>query len=98
MMTFVVVLHVFVCLLLILIVLLQAGKGAEMGATFGAGGSQSVFGSGGAAPFMTKLTTVIAVIFMVTSIGLTILNARASKKTVVEGIPTQMTPVETKPK
>lgn len=95
--TFVIVLHVFVCLLLILIVLLQAGKGAEMGATFGAGGSQSVFGSGGAAPFMTKLTTVIAVIFMVTSIGLTILNARASKKTVVEGIPAQMTPVETKP-
>jgi len=93
--TFVVVLHVFVCVLLILIVLLQAGKGAEMGATFGAGGSQSVFGSGGAAPFMTKLTTVIAVIFMVTSIGLTILHARAEKKTVVEGI---STPAETKPK
>ncbi|MEK7791326.1 MAG: preprotein translocase subunit SecG, partial [Deltaproteobacteria bacterium] len=48
--TFIVILHIFVCVLLILIVLLQAGKGAEMGATFGAGGSQSVFGSGGAAP------------------------------------------------
>lgn len=92
--TFIVILHIFVCVLLILIVLLQAGKGAEMGATFGAGGSQSVFGSGGAAPFMTKLTTVIAVIFMLTSIGLTIFHARAAKQTVVEGI---STPPEQKP-
>ena len=82
----IVVLHLIVCVLLILIVLLQAGKGADMGATFGAGASQTVFGSGGAAPFLTKLTTGVAVIFMVTSIGLTILGSKASRKSVVEGI------------
>ena len=84
--TLIIVLHVIVCVLLILVVLLQAGKGAEMGATFGAGGSQSVFGSGGAAPFLSKLTTVVAAIFMITSISLTILSSRAAEKSVVEGI------------
>ncbi|MBI2645468.1 MAG: preprotein translocase subunit SecG [Deltaproteobacteria bacterium] len=86
MVSLVIILHVFVCVLLILVVLLQAGKGADMGSTFGAGGSQTVFGSGGAAPFLTKLTTAVAVIFMLTSIGLTILSARGAKKSVVEGI------------
>ena len=85
--TLVIVLHVIVCVILILVVLLQAGKGADMGATFGAGSSQTVFGSGGAAPFLTKLTTGVAVIFMVTSIGLTILSARESKKSVIQDIP-----------
>lgn len=87
MVSLIIILHIFVCVLLILVVLLQAGKGADMGAAFGAGGgSQTVFGSGGAAPFLTKLTTVVAVIFMLTSIGLTILSSRVAKKSVVEGI------------
>ncbi len=84
--TLIIVLHIIVCVLLILIVLLQAGKGAEMGAAFGAGSSQTVFGSGGAAPFLTKLTTGIAIIFMLTSIFLTILSSRQARKSVVEGI------------
>jgi len=69
-MTFIVVLHVLVCIALILIVLLQAGKGAEMGAAFG-GASQTIFGSAGAMGFLSKLTTVAAIIFMLTSLLLT---------------------------
>ncbi|HBQ20323.1 MAG: preprotein translocase subunit SecG [Deltaproteobacteria bacterium GWA2_38_16] len=86
MVSLVVTLHIIVCVLLILVVLLQAGKGADMGATFGAGSSQSVFGGGGAAPFLTRLTTAVAVIFMITSILLTILSSKASRKSVVEGL------------
>ncbi len=69
-MTFIVVVHVLVCIALILIVLLQAGKGAEMGAAFG-GASQTIFGSAGAMGFLSKLTTVAAIIFMITSLLLT---------------------------
>ncbi len=60
------VLHVVVCIVLILVVLLQAGKGANMGAAFG-GSSQTVFGSTGAGTFLGKMTTAIAVLFMLTS-------------------------------
>ena len=69
-MTIIVVVHILVCIALILIVLLQAGKGAEMGAAFG-GASQTIFGSAGAMGFLSKLTTVAAVIFMITSLLLT---------------------------
>jgi preprotein translocase subunit SecG len=62
--------HVFVCLALIIIVLLQAGKGADMGAAFGGGGSQSLFGGGGATTFLSKVTTAIAILFMCTSLFL----------------------------
>ena len=60
--------HVFVCILLIMIVLLQTGKGADMGAAFGGGGSQALFGSTGATTFLGKATTVIAIVFMLTSL------------------------------
>ena len=65
-----VILHILVSFALIAIVLLQSGKGAEMGASFGASGSQSVFGAGGGSTFMSKLTTGAAVIFMLTSLTL----------------------------
>jgi len=68
--TFLIILHVLVCLALIVIVLLQGGKGAQMGASFGAGASQTVFGAGGGQSFMGKLTTGAAVIFMLTSLTL----------------------------
>lgn len=68
--TFVTILHVLVCLVLIMIVLLQAGKGANMGAAFG-GSSQTVFGSSGAGTFLGKMTAAIAIIFMLTSLILT---------------------------
>ena len=63
--------HVIVCLTLILIILLQSGKGADIGAVFGGGSSQTVFGSAGPGTFLSKLTIAAAVIFMVTSITLT---------------------------
>jgi preprotein translocase subunit SecG len=61
--------HVLVCIILILVILLQAGKGANMGAAFG-GSSQTVFGSSGPAGFLGKMTTVVAIIFMLTSLTL----------------------------
>jgi preprotein translocase subunit SecG len=75
--TIITIIHILACVTLILIVLLQAGKGANMGAAFG-GSSQTVFGSGGAGTFLGKLTAAVAIIFMLTSISLTY---TASKKT-----------------
>ncbi len=69
------ILHVIVCFALVLIVLLQAGKGAEMGAAFG-GASQTLFGSSGAMGFLTKLTTIAAIIFMLTSLLLAFATTR----------------------
>ena len=68
--TLVTILHILACLILIMIVLLQAGKGANMGAAFG-GSSQTVFGSSGAGTFLGKLTAAVAIIFMLTSLTLT---------------------------
>ena len=68
--TFLTVVHIIVCVFLILVVLLQAGKGGGMGIAFGGGGSQTVFGSSGAGNFLTRLTSITAVIFMVTSLVL----------------------------
>jgi preprotein translocase subunit SecG len=73
-----VVLHVFVCIFLIAVVLLQRGRGAEIGAVFGGGASTTVFGSRGAGNFLSKLTTASAVIFMITSLALSYLWTRAS--------------------
>ncbi len=65
-----VLIHVIVCIALIMIVLLQTGKGADMGAAFGGGASQTLFGSSGASTFLSKATTIAAIIFMVTSLFL----------------------------
>ena len=64
------IIHVVVCLLLILIVLLQSGKSADLAGAFGGGGSQTAFGARGTATFLSKLTTGAAVIFMITSFTL----------------------------
>ena len=68
--TILTIIHIIACITLILIVLLQAGKGANMGAAFG-GSSQTVFGSSGAGTFLGKVTAAVAIIFMLTSISLT---------------------------
>ena len=81
--TIFVIVHVLVCLALICIVLLQHGKGAGIGAAFG-GSSQTVFGSTGAAPFLAKLTAAAAILFMVTSLGLTFLG-RQKETSVMQG-------------
>lgn len=70
MQTFITIIHVLACLVLILVVLLQAGKGANMGAAFG-GSSQTVFGSSGAGTFLGKMTALVAIVFMITSLALT---------------------------
>ena len=81
------VIHVLSCIFLVLVVLLQTGKGADMGAVFG-GSSSTVFGSGGAGNFLTRMTTGIAVVFMVTSLSLTYLTGRQTTATVFDSAPT----------
>lgn len=85
-------LHIIVAVFLILVVLLQTGKGAEMGAAFG-GASQTLFGGGGPAGFMAKLTTSAAVLFMITSLSLAYFSAggRASAPSMV---PVSSAPIE----
>jgi preprotein translocase subunit SecG len=72
-----IVLHVIVCTFLVLVVLLQAGKGGGMGIAFGGGGSQTVFGSSGAGNFLTKLTAICATIFFLNSLGLAYLSSQS---------------------
>jgi preprotein translocase subunit SecG len=66
--TAVTIIHLVACFFLILVVLLQTGKGAEMGAVFGGGGSTTLFGASGAGNFLTKLTTGTAIVFFITSL------------------------------
>ena len=75
--TFILVIHLIVCFFLITIVLIQGGKGAELGAAFG-GSSQTLFGARGAATFFSKLTTAAAIIFMLTSFTLSVVASRSS--------------------
>lgn len=70
--TFVLVLHVLVASIMTFFILMQQGKGADAGASFGAGGSQTVFGSAGSASFLTKLTAGFALVFFATSMILAI--------------------------
>lgn len=81
-----IVVHVITCLLLIGVVLLQQGKGADMGAVFG-GSSSTIFGSSGAGNFLTRLTTGLAVVFMLTSLTLTYTTARSVTTSVFDGGP-----------
>ena len=85
------VIHVLVSLTLIMIVLLQTGKGASLGATFG-GASQTVFGSRGPTSFLGKLTTGAAIVFMLTSLSLAYLSSRKSTGTIMTDQPRQEMP------
>jgi preprotein translocase subunit SecG len=73
-----VIIHVVVCLFLIAVVLLQQGKSSDIAGAFGGQGSQTAFGPRGAANLLTRLTTWSAIIFMLTSIGLTILMSHST--------------------
>ena len=75
---FVGTIHVIVCIILIGVVLLQQGKSADLAGAFGGQGSQTAFGPRGAANLLTKVTTWAAILFMFTSIGLTVLIQRNS--------------------
>jgi preprotein translocase subunit SecG len=82
--TLVLIIHLIVCFFLITIVLVQGGKGAELGAAFG-GSSQTLFGARGAATFFSKLTTAAAVVFMLTSFTLALVTAKGGS--VVKKVP-----------
>lgn len=84
--------HVIVCLALIFIVLLQQGKGADMGAAFG-GSSQTVFGSRGATSFLHKVTVASAVIFMLTSLSLAFLYGQGRSKSIMEKVKEPQAPI-----
>jgi len=71
---FLTVLHIVACLVLVAVVLLQRGKGADMGAMLGGGGANTVFGARGAGNFLTRVTAACAVVFMVTSLSLSYLG------------------------
>ena len=103
MITLLTILHLLVCFFLIFIVLIQSSKGAELGAAFG-GSSQTLFGSRGAATLFSKLTTISAVVFMLTSLLLAMAAVRGGsvvKKTLPmeqkAGAPAKQGPVKTAP-
>ena len=84
--TVVLIIHLLSCVALILVVLLQTGKGASMGAAFG-GSSQTVFGSTGATSFLAKMTTVVAILFMFTSLGLAVFSGKNAPPSVMDQAP-----------
>ena len=88
MITFITIIHIIVCLFLIGVVLLQSGKSGDIAAAFGGQGSQTAFGPRGAATVLTRATTWSAIIFIVTSIALSILTARGGghSKSVLSGL------------
>ena len=90
----VIVIHIIVSLALIMIVLLQTGKGADMGAAFGGGSSQTLFGSTGASTFLSKATTVAAIVFMLTSLSLAYFSSSGRR---VADVPAMDQPVQQAP-
>ncbi len=80
--TLVTIVHIVVCLILIVAVLLQSGKAGDLAGAFGGAGSQSVFGPRGAATILSKVTTISAILFMVTSMGLWILSSKGARSVV----------------
>ncbi len=85
------IVHVLLAVSVIALVLLQQGKGADMGASFGAGASQTVFGSGGSGNFMTRATAILATCFFVTSFALAIVAKDKSVIDANDGIPQVIT-------
>jgi preprotein translocase subunit SecG len=87
MLIFVTLIHIAVCLFLIIVVLLQSGKSGDIAAAFGGQGSQTAFGPRGAATALSRATTWSAIVFMVTSITLSVVaSKRAGPKSVLQGI------------
>jgi preprotein translocase subunit SecG len=81
----VIVLHIIACLFLIAVVLLQQGKGQDLASAFGGGGTQTAFGPRGSANVLTRATTILAGVFMMTSLALTVL--RPGSSSVLDTIP-----------
>jgi preprotein translocase subunit SecG len=102
MQTFVLVVHIILAILMIVLILVQHGKGADAGASFGGGGAATIFGASGSGNFMTRLTAILTALFFVTSLTLAIF---AKKQTTddyslssIQSAPTvPVQPVETSP-
>jgi preprotein translocase subunit SecG len=92
--TLVVILHIAVSVALILIILLQTGKGADIGAVFGGGSSQTLFGSSGPTSFLSKMTAAAAIIFMLTSLFLAYFSGSRPASSIMKGA---AAPVQTMP-
>ncbi len=93
---FLIVVHLVICFLMVGVILLQSGKGAEIGAAFG-GASQTIFGSRGPGTFLSKVTVGAAVIFMLTSLGLAILSKERSLFSITDGQAESPIPVSSSP-
>ena len=92
--TFLYALHFIVCFVLIGVVLLQRGKGADLGASLGGGSANTIFGSRGAGNFLTKITTASAITFMGTSLALSYLGYQASDIRLFDGTEPYEIPIE----
>ncbi len=91
--TLIAIVHIIAAFILVVIVLLQDSKGGGLGASFGGGSNQSIFGASGASSFLVKVTRWVAVGFMLTSVTLTILSAHKNSHSVLDGIiPTSTAP------
>ena len=99
MITVLTIMHVIVSVFLILVVLLQQGKGQDFSGTFGGGGTQASFGARSSATFLHRLTTVAAVLFMVTSLSLTILISQPGTGSVIsdDAEPVNVEPIDVEP-
>lgn len=84
MLTFLLILHVVFIVMIIILVLLQAGKGAEIGAVFGGPSTQTLFGGAGASTIITRITTILIFLFMITSLGIAYLSSKESGRTLME--------------
>ncbi|MBF6569215.1 MAG: preprotein translocase subunit SecG [Candidatus Binataceae bacterium] len=98
MITAVVIVHILVCISIVIVVLLQQGKGADIGAVFG-GSSQTVFGAGGAGNILTKTTYALATVFFVTSLLLAYASTRRVTSSIFNGrsFPSSPAPVKSAP-
>ena len=96
MQTFVLVFHILAAIGIVVLVLLQHGKGADMGAAFGSGSAGSLFGSAGASNFLSRTTAVLAAVFFATSLGLTYFSAPTKSSSVIHQLETPAK-IEVKP-
>jgi preprotein translocase subunit SecG len=87
--SFLVFLHIIVCVGLVLVVLFQAGKGAGLGNLFGGGGGDQLFSAPSGSAFIRQLTTGMAVVFIMTSLGLTIVTSHRNQRSLLEQVPMQ---------
>ena len=95
--TLVLVIHVLVALAIVGLVLLQHGKGADVGAAFGGGASGSLFGATGSANFLSRATAILAAVFFLTSMGLTYFSGRKTESKGVLATPAQSVPAKPAP-